>query len=227
MGEKPSPVGPGWANDSARGSHGGSSDGWSIPEYMASAHREKWSFDSDSLGFNNRDTITRSSSRHSFSPASHIKACGACSKLLSDRSSFGSQKLLSSNELAVIAVLVCGHVYHAECLERMTLEISKYDPACPVCTLGEQQAMKLFKRAIKAEMESRFKNRKRSRNHIVDSEFESSVVWISHGVGKGVKIDSRSGTRSSFLKRHISFRSKVNKPLSESQSSKKKTLFRK
>uniref|UniRef100_A0A7N0ZR96 RING-type domain-containing protein n=2 Tax=Kalanchoe fedtschenkoi TaxID=63787 RepID=A0A7N0ZR96_KALFE len=222
---KPSPLRPGWANDSARGSHGGSSDGWSIPEYTASAHRERWSFDSDSLGFNNRDTITRSSSRHSSSPSFHIKTCGVCSKLLSDKSSFGSQKLIPTNELAVVAVLVCGHVYHPECLERMTLEVSKYDPACPVCTFGEQQALKLSEKAIKAEMESRFKSSKRSRSRIIDSEFNSNLIGASHGVGKGVKIDSGSGTKSSFLKRHFSLGSKGNKAWSESQSSKKKTLF--
>uniref|UniRef100_A0A7N0TXA1 RING-type domain-containing protein n=1 Tax=Kalanchoe fedtschenkoi TaxID=63787 RepID=A0A7N0TXA1_KALFE len=222
-GERPSPMRPGWANESTRGSHGGSSDGWSVPEYMASAHRERWSFDSDLLGFNNRDTITRSSSRISSSPSFHTRTCGVCSKLLSDKSSFGSQKLIPTNELAVVAVLVCGHVYHAECLERMTLEVSKYDPACPVCTFGEQQAMKLSEKAIKADMESRFKSTKKSRSRIVDSEFKSSLVGAGHGVGKGVKIDSSSGTRSSFLKRHFSLGSKGNKP--ESQSSKKKALF--
>ncbi|CAM8941600.1 unnamed protein product [Rhodiola kirilowii] len=219
-GEKPSPMRPGWANDSARGSLGGSSDGWSIPEYMASAHRERWSFDSDTLVFNNRDTITRSSSHRSPSPSFHIKTCGVCSKLLSEKSS------LPSNELAVVAVLVCGHVYHAECLERMTLEVSKYDPACPVCTFGEQQAMKLSEKAIKAEIESRLKNSKRSRSRIVDSGFETSFVGEGHVVGKGIKIESSSGSRSSFLKRHFSLGStKDKKPFSGSQSSKKKGLF--
>lgn len=220
-GEKPSPMRPGWTYHSARGSHDGSSDSCSIPEYLAYSHREGWSVDSLSLGLNNGDTITRSNSRHYSSPCSHIKICGACSKLLSDKSSFGSQKVMPTNELAVVAVMVCGHVYHAECLERMTLEVSKYDPACPVCTFGEPQAMKLFEKAIKAEMEFRLKHSKRSRSRIVDSEFESIRVG---NVGKGVKIDSSSGMRSSFLKRHFSLGSKGNKPLPESQSSKKKAF---
>ncbi|GFZ14445.1 RING/U-box superfamily protein [Actinidia rufa] len=47
-----------------------------------------------------------------------------------------SYKIISTNELVVVAILICGHVYHAECLESMTPEINKYDPACPVCTFG-------------------------------------------------------------------------------------------
>lgn len=128
---------------------------------------------------------------------------------------------MSTNELAVVAVLVCGH--HAECLEPMNLEVSKYDPACPVCTFGEQQSLKLFEKAIKAEMESRLKHSKRSRSRIVDSEFETSFVG---DVAKGVKIDSSSGTmNASFLKRHFWLGTKGNKPSLASLSRQKEITF--
>ncbi|KAH6772396.1 RING/U-box superfamily protein [Perilla frutescens var. hirtella] len=39
----------------------------------------------------------------------------------------------SSTNLSVMAVLVCGHVYHAECLEQETSHENRQDPPCPLC----------------------------------------------------------------------------------------------
>ncbi|KAK6159497.1 hypothetical protein DH2020_006811 [Rehmannia glutinosa] len=128
---------PAWGNESTRGSNGGSSDSWSIPALseLVTTRRERWSFDSETSGFS-RDKITRCSGHNSGSASFDLQTCGICTKLLTDRSSLGwsSQKMIYTNELAVVSVLTCGHVYHAECLEYMTSEINKYDPACPVCT---------------------------------------------------------------------------------------------
>ncbi|KAG6413021.1 hypothetical protein SASPL_125718 [Salvia splendens] len=38
-----------------------------------------------------------------------------------------------STNLSVVAVLVCGHVYHAECLEQKTSHGDSQDPPCPLC----------------------------------------------------------------------------------------------
>lgn len=58
--------------------------------------------------------------------------CGTCQKQLRRKPYFlGST--LSSGELSVVAVLVCGHVYHAECLEQRTCLEDKRDPPCPLC----------------------------------------------------------------------------------------------
>lgn len=38
-----------------------------------------------------------------------------------------------SCELSAVAVLVCGHVYHANCLEQRTPFEELHDPTCPVC----------------------------------------------------------------------------------------------
>ncbi|KAA8546004.1 hypothetical protein F0562_020545 [Nyssa sinensis] len=227
---------PGWSNESTRGSHGGSSDSWSIPafsELTATSRRERWSFDSESLGFNH-DKLTRSSSRISTSPSIDLQTCGFCSKLLTEKSSWSSQKIIATNELAVVAVLICGHVYHAECLENMTPEINKYDPACPVCSFGEKQVLKLSEKALRAEMDLKARNNKRSRNRVVDSDLDGdSVVFdrqksSGHG-GKGLKLSSSSSMKSSlgrpFLRRHFSFGSKGIRSSSESRSNWKRGFF--
>lgn len=228
---------PGWSNGSNRGSHGGSSDSWPIPafsEFMAASQRERWSFDRQSLSLS-RDKISRYSGRVSSSPSVDMQTCGVCSKLLSERSSWGSQKIIATNELAVVAILICGHVYHAECLENMTPEINKYDPACPVCTFGEKKALKLSEKALKAEMDLKARINKRSRSRVVDSDISGdSIVFdyqkSSGHEGRGPKMGSSSSMKSSlgkpFLKRHFFFGSKgTTRSLSENHSTRKKGFF--
>ncbi|KAL8556132.1 hypothetical protein ACS0TY_003798 [Phlomoides rotata] len=225
---------PAWGNESSRGSNGGSSDSWSIPGFseLMTSRRERWSFDSEASGFS-REKITRSSGRNSGSFSFDLQTCGICTRLLTDRSSWGwsSQKIMATNEIAVVSVLTCGHAYHAECLEYMTPEIHKYDPACPVCTLGEKRVAKMSEKALKAELDS--KARKRSRNRVVDSDLSSGFLFDHHKSGgldgKGPKMSSSSslkiGGKQPFLKRHFSFGSKASRSLCENQSSLRKGFF--
>lgn len=210
---------PGWSNESNRGSHGGSSDSWSVPafnELMATSHRERWSFDS------------RCSGRVSSSPSNDIQTCGVCSKLLTEKSSWGAQKIISTNELAVVAILICGHVYHAECLENMTSEINKYDPACPVCTFGEKKVIKLSEKALRADLELKGKMNKKSRSRVVDGDMNGDDI-IFDRYKSSPKMSSSSSMKTSagkpFLKRHFSFGSKGSRSLSENNFSKKKGFF--
>ncbi|XP_052194324.1 uncharacterized protein LOC127802523 [Diospyros lotus] len=234
--EETSYLHPGWSNESTRGSNGGSSDSWSIPalsELMASSHQGSWSFDSESLAFN-REKMTRSSSRLSSSQSIDVQTCGVCSKLLTEKSSWATQKIIATNELAVVAVLICGHVYHAECLENMTPEVNKYDPDCPVCTFGEKQVLKSSEKALRAEMDSKARN-KRSRNRIVNSNFNDVSVVFDHQKsgrleGKGPKTISSSSVKNSFgkpfLRRHFSFGSRgTTRSLLENHSTRKKGFF--
>lgn len=224
---------PGWSHESTRASHGGSSDSWSTPTFpdiMSTSRRERWSFDSETLGFV-RDKITRSSGRNS-GYSFDLQTCGICAKLLTEKSSWGSQKIIATNELAVVAVLICGHVYHAECLENMTPDINKYDPACPVCTYGEKQAQKMSEKALRAEFE--LKSRKRSRNRIADSDLNSDLLVFDRQKstgrdGRGPKMSSSSSMKGSlakpFLRRHFSFGSKGSRSMSENHSSWKRGFF--
>ncbi|KAJ4709089.1 Zinc finger, RING-type [Melia azedarach] len=61
--------------------------------------------------------------------------CGICQKLLRRKPYFlGMGNSLASGEYSVIAVLVCGHVYHADCLEQRTPLEDTCDPPCPLCS---------------------------------------------------------------------------------------------
>ncbi|XP_038712695.1 uncharacterized protein LOC120006645 isoform X2 [Tripterygium wilfordii] len=58
--------------------------------------------------------------------------CGICQKLLR-RKPYFLRDGMSSGEYSVVAVLVCGHVYHANCLEARTGPEDRRDPSCPLC----------------------------------------------------------------------------------------------
>ncbi|KAK9706224.1 hypothetical protein RND81_07G111900 [Saponaria officinalis] len=59
--------------------------------------------------------------------------CGLCQKSLRRKPHhFGGT--LASEELSIVAVLVCGHIYHAECLEQKTCLEDVRDPPCPICS---------------------------------------------------------------------------------------------
>ncbi|KAK1414440.1 hypothetical protein QVD17_30184 [Tagetes erecta] len=219
----------GWSNESTHGSHVGSSDGWSVHafnELMATSHRhkERWSFDSESLNFNRDKISSRTSGRVSSSPSIDMQTCGVCSMLLTEKSSLGVQKYIAANEIAVVAILICGHVYHSECLESMTSEINKYDPACPVCTFGEKKVIKLSEKALKADLELKARMNKKSRSRVVDGD---DIMFDHHKISRKMSLSSsmKSSLGKQFLKRHFSFSSKGNRSLSDNNFPRKKGIF--
>ncbi|KAH1212018.1 hypothetical protein GmHk_14G040316 [Glycine max] len=225
------------SNEMTAGSICGSSDGWSMrtfSELVASSQRERWSFDSECFG-SGRHKISGSSSRFSYSPSMELQSCGACSKLLTERSTWSNQKFISNSDLSVVAVLVCGHSYHAECLEAMTSEADRYDPACPICMVGDKHLSKLLSRkGLRAESDIKAKNHKISRNRVVDSYLDGGfdVFDRQKGIdlrGKVSKMEPSSSARSSFgkpfLRRHFSLGSKWSRSLSENDSARKKGFW--
>ncbi|KAI3929821.1 hypothetical protein MKX01_025989, partial [Papaver californicum] len=79
--------------------------------------------------------VKASSSVANATTTSHdiVKAlCGICLNLLENKP-YQDEAADSSNELSVVAILVCGHVYHGDCLEKKTSEVDKSDPSCPIC----------------------------------------------------------------------------------------------
>lgn len=224
------------SNDLTAGSCGGSSDGWSMrtfSELVASSQRERWSFDSEHLG-SGHCNISGSSSRFSCSPSMDLQACGACSKLLTERSSWCSQRIAANNELSVVAVLICGHVYHAECLEIMTADTDKYDPACPICVVGEKQMSKISRKVSRAEAELKAKHHKISRNRIIDSYLDDDCEDFDHQKdakqeGKNPKIEASSSAKNSlvkpFLRRHFSLGYKWSRSVTDNDSVWKKGFW--
>ncbi|KAL2973833.1 hypothetical protein AAZX31_14G069600 [Glycine max] len=225
------------SNEMTAGSICGSSDGWSMrtfSELVASSQRERWSFDSECFG-SGRHKISGSSSRFSYSPSMELQSCGACSKLLTERSTWSNQKFIANSDLSVVAVLVCGHSYHAECLEAMTSEADRYDPACPICMVGDKHLSKLLSRkGLRAESDIKAKNHKISRNRVVDSYLDGGfdVFDRQKGIdlrGKVSKMEPSSSARSSFgkpfLRRHFSLGSKWSRSLSENDSARKKGFW--
>ncbi|CAL5383533.1 unnamed protein product [Camellia sinensis] len=207
------------------GSQGGSSDGWStrtFSELVASLQRERCSFDSDFLG-SGQGKLSEFSSTFSYSPSFDLQTCGVCSKLLTQKSSW-------SSELSVKAVLVCGHVYHAECLETMTWVADCYDPPCPICTVGEKQLSKMARKVLRAEPELRSRsNKKICRSQVVDSYHDAELDVLDHQKTTSEeenfpKIEASSSGRryfaKPFLRRHFSLGSKGSRLLSENNSAK-------
>lgn len=219
------------SNDMIAGSQCGSSDGWSMrtfSELVASSQKERWSFDSEHFG-SGRHKLSATSSRFSYSPTMDLQSCGACSKLLTERTAWSSQKFISNNDLSVVAVLVCGHAYHAECLETMTSEADSYDPACPICMVGEKHLSMLPRKSLRAESEMKAKNYKISRNRVVDSYFDGGLDGYDRQKSAASKLEASSSSRSSlrkpFLKRHFSLGSKWNRSLSDNDSARKKGFW--
>lgn len=70
---------------------------------------------------------------HAVSPEGVRKGCGICEKSLRRKPhQFGTT--LTSEDLSIVAVLVCGHIFHADCLEQRTHLEDKRDPPCPICS---------------------------------------------------------------------------------------------
>ncbi|KAF3794796.1 hypothetical protein EJ110_NYTH06553 [Nymphaea thermarum] len=219
------------SNDPTLGSQGGSSDGWSMrtfSELVASSQKERWSFDSENLS-SNHGKITRSNSMQFSSASVETQTCGLCLKNLVDRAPW----VLNGYEISTVAVLVCGHVYHAECLESTTQEPDRYDPRCPICTSSEKSHFKMSPGiALRVGLDLRGRN-KLSRIAVADSDIErgafSGPIKVSRRDGKGPKMAASSSTKGSFakpfLKRHFSIGSRPSRSLSVNDSARRKGFW--
>lgn len=200
------------------GSFGGSSDGWSMRTFseLVTSHRERWSsFDSENTTFN-PGKLTPPNSHLLMSPPAELQACGMCSKLLREPTSLAG--------FSVVAILFCGHAFHAECLESVTSEANKSDPPCPVCTVGGKRAFKRAVKSAKAEKELRTKN-KLSRIGVADGDDDDGLIFVDQKrVGKsGPKLGASSSMKISFakpfLRRHFSMGGmKLGRATSEEES---------
>uniref|UniRef100_A0A0E0C094 RING-type domain-containing protein n=1 Tax=Oryza meridionalis TaxID=40149 RepID=A0A0E0C094_9ORYZ len=143
------------------------------------SQRERWPVDNDLFGhvITNR---TRSNAPHSTSLAPGQEVCKLCSKQLKEQSTW------NAHELAIVVVLFCGHSYHANCLDGITIESEKYDPLCPVCTHDEKYFTNLY-----GKQDSKIKN-KVSKSVITDIDIDRSSKH-RHKSLREPRLDTRVG----------------------------------
>lgn len=163
-----------------------SSDGWSMRTFSqlvgSTSQRDLGS------SFNSSAAITRM-------PSPDLQSCMVCSRVLNERSPFSAQKIISAQENPLIAVLPCGHVYHADCLDNITIEVDRYDPSCPICNYGEKFGSK-FAGKIRV-----------SRNAVVDMDVEVGSYGkpMKHkGIGSSKGQGPKRSFSRPFLRRHFS-----------------------
>ncbi|WOL02684.1 hypothetical protein Cni_G11403 [Canna indica] len=72
------------------------------------------------------------------SNVAEVSKCGLCQRLLSQRSPWGSRRIVRSGDMPIASILSCWHVYHAECLERITPKAHRNDPPCPLCAKSDE-----------------------------------------------------------------------------------------
>ncbi|KAE8675868.1 putative ARP2/3 complex 21 kDa subunit [Hibiscus syriacus] len=89
--------------------------------------------DSRHQAFSRPDRIRSSLLVDAVSPDTVKMICGICQKHLR-RSPYFLGNTLASTEFSVVAVLVCGHAYHADCLDQRTSFENRCDPPCPLCS---------------------------------------------------------------------------------------------
>ncbi|KAG8367468.1 hypothetical protein BUALT_Bualt16G0075200 [Buddleja alternifolia] len=98
-----------------------------LPEFP---YRERWD-----RTFHKPERI-RSSSLALNAVSSNVRdmECGICQKRLRKNPSINLENsMISPNDHSVVAILVCGHAYHADCLEQKTNHEDRQDPPCPFC----------------------------------------------------------------------------------------------
>lgn len=75
-----------------------------------------------------------------------LEKCSLCCRDLSRWSPWSLETYGGSYDLPVVGVLVCGHTFHAECLEKSGSDTSKSNPHCPQCMQIEIMSLKGFAR---------------------------------------------------------------------------------
>ncbi|KAL3331869.1 hypothetical protein AABB24_032474 [Solanum stoloniferum] len=126
------------SNAEASASHGGYTpsydDKWSLK--MAS----KCSTDSGHDTDNRQKAFHRTEGVPSSSLATRVISsdagklfCVLCNKFLKKEPYIVLENSLPIGETSIVAVLACGHLYHADCLEQRTNREDRQDPPCPIC----------------------------------------------------------------------------------------------
>lgn len=154
--------------------------------------------------------------------------CGICSRWLLHRSPWSSQRMLIGNiDLPVVGVLVCGHVFHADCLEKAVPDILKHDPPCPQCdhykdASGKGNASSGIESAKVANQPIKNKLAKIGPQLWRSFSSAKSSSATESDKRKGVNLPGGGFFQRSFSRKQFSFRTKPNKGASSQTWSSRK-----
>ncbi|CAA7061401.1 unnamed protein product [Microthlaspi erraticum] len=97
--------------------------------------------------------------------------CGVCKKLLSQRSPWCSYKILRCGDMPAAGVFPCHHVFHVECLDKVTPTAQERDPSCPVCsnTVGAMEQPLKAPETLELALRSLRRNRTAMRSETLSS----------------------------------------------------------
>lgn len=150
---------------------------------------------------------------HTWSILGDFQKCGICSRLLVHRSPC-SNRMLTSNDLPVVAVLVCGHVYHADCLEKAVPDIHMHDPPCPQCDQPENTNAKapvLSAFGMLNTTSKRFKSKFSRTGPKFPTNAKSSASGRKATSSSSIPTEERGLLCRSLSKQQFSFRGKSSK----------------
>ncbi|XVF30907.1 hypothetical protein REPUB_Repub16aG0098700 [Reevesia pubescens] len=195
------------------------------PDPSASSRREgfRWSSASsydlglDGEKFDLAEQVDVESLRSPIGPVVDHK-CGVCGKLLWQKSPWSSHRIIRGVDMPTAGVLPCSHVFHAECLEQVTLKSQIHDPPCPLClkTIGalEESA------SVSEPLQVALRSLRRSRAAMISDDQEDDEV-SNHIKEKLRRNRPRAAPRwndsgssiKNRLKKHFTFKGKLSRDI--------------
>ncbi|XP_022747781.1 uncharacterized protein LOC111297330 [Durio zibethinus] len=195
------------------------------PDPSASSRREgfRWSSASsydlglDGEKFEMAEHMDVESLRSPIGPVVDNK-CGVCGKLLWQKSPWSSHRIIRGGDMPTAGVLPCSHVFHAECLEQVTLKSQINEPPCPLClkTVGALEESV----SVSEPLQVALRSLRRSRGAMISEDQEDDEV--SNHIKEKLRRnwapstprwnDSCSSIKNR-LKKHFKFRGKVRKDI--------------
>lgn len=137
--------------------------------------------------------------------------CGICVKFLRQKSPWGSNRIMRSGDLPVAGILPCSHVFHVECLEKVTTKSQIHDPPCPLC-LGLYEDSSSISEPLMMALRSL---RRRRGVTISDTPENSSIDDVLNYMNDStLKITSTARSRptsSNKFRKHLSSKGKLAK----------------
>ncbi|KAF5745465.1 hypothetical protein HS088_TW07G01049 [Tripterygium wilfordii] len=121
----------------------GASDATSVSEFDTTPHRDSHPCSSARSSAEFADVSEAFECEvpgRTFTPSDGFR-CGLCERFLSQRSPWGSRRIVRSGDMPVAGILSCRHVFHSECLEQITPKTHRNDPLCPLCVRLEGNSL--------------------------------------------------------------------------------------